>query len=261
MLNKICNSAAEALADIPDGVSIAMWNWGLSGTPHHLIRAIMDRGLKDITLYCTLFVNTPIEDLFPSTTSLLPQIKKLITAGIGGARIVGLEDKDFLGDRVETGQLETEVIPFGIWIERLHAAAMKLGGFYNPVGVGTTVEEGKERKIIDGKEYFLEKAFHPDVGIVKAYKADRLGNLTYYGVSRGASPIVAMASKLVIAEVDELMEPGEIDPEMVVTPGVFVDRIVKIPEGGLGSEKYKKGNYAAILENDFARKIVLARRR
>jgi 3-oxoacid CoA-transferase A subunit len=261
MPNKVFDNAADALADVSDGVSIAMWNWGLSGTPHHLIRAIMDRGIRDITLYCTLFVHTPIEDLFPSTTSLLPQLKKLITAGIGGARIVGLDDKDFLRDRVETGQLETEVLPFGIWIERLHAAAMQLGGFYNPVGVGTTVEAGKERKIIDGKEYFFEKAFQPDVGIVKAYKADRLGNLTYYGVSRGASPIVAMASKLVIAEADELLEPGEIDPEMVVTPGVFVDRVVKIPEGGPGSEQYKIDNYAAILENEFARKIVLARKR
>lgn len=261
MPNKVFSSAAEALSDIPDGVSIAMWDWGLSGTPHHMIRAIMDKGIKDITLYCTLFMHTPIEELFPSPTSLLPQLKKLITAGIGGARIVGLDDKDFLGDRVKTGQLETEVLPFGIWIERLHAGAMQLGGFYNPVGVGTTVEEGKEKKIIDGKEYFFEKAFRPDVGIVKANKADKHGNLTYYGVSRGASPIVAMASKLVIAEVDELVEPGEIDAEMVITPGVFVDRIVKIPEAGLGSEQYKRDNYAAIIENEFARKIVLARKR
>lgn len=261
MANKVFNSSAEALADIPDGVSIGMWNWGLSGTPHHMIRALIDKGIKDIILYCTLVVHTPIEDLFPSPSSLIPQVKKLITAGIGGARIVGLDDKGFLGDRVKTGQLETEVLPFGIWIERLHAGAMRLGGFYNPVGAGTTIEKGKEKKIIDGEEYFFEKAFRPEVGIVKAYKADRLGNLTYYGVSRGASPIVAMASKLVIAEVDELVEPGEIDAEMVVTPGVFVDRIVKIPESGLGSERFKRDNYAAILENEFARKIVLARKR
>lgn len=129
--------------------------------------------------------------------ALLPQLKKLITPGIGGARIIGTDDKGFLGDRVKTGQLEIEVIPHGIWIERLHAAAMGLGEFYNPVGVGTS-----------------------------------------------------------IAEVDELVEVGEIDPEMIVTAGVYIDRIVKIPEGDVGSAKQKRDLIAMFLENEMIRRLV-----
>lgn len=257
MVNKIYNSADEAVADIPDGVSIAMHSWGLCGTPSHLIAAIMRKGVKDITLLCTNFLPMPgIESVLPSPPSLLPQLKKLITPGIGGARIIGTDDKGFLGDRVKTGQLEIEVVPHGIWIERLHAAAMGLGGFYNPVGVGTSIAEGKEKRVIDGVEYLLEKPFRPDVGVIKAHRADKLGNLTYYAASRGSNPIIAMASKLNIAEVDELVEVGEIDPEMIVTAGVYIDRIVKIPEGDVGSAKQKRDLIAMFLENEMIRRLV-----
>ncbi|MFO7964865.1 MAG: 3-oxoacid CoA-transferase subunit A [Desulfobacterales bacterium] len=259
MGDKVYASGREAVADISDGVSIAMHSWSFSGTPNHLIKAVVDKNIQEITLLCTNFLPMPgIEELVFSPASLLPQLKKLITPGIGGARAAGTDDKGFLGDRVKTGHLEIEVIPHGIWIERLHAAAMGLGGFYNPVGVGTSVAKGKEKRIIDGKEYFLEKPFQPDVGFIKAHKADRIGNLTYYGSSRGSNPIIAMASKLTIAEVDELVEVGEIDPESVVTPGVFVDRIVKIPEGDVGSAKQKKDLIRLLLENPSIRKAVLA---
>ena len=258
MTDKVYTSSKEAVADIPDDVSIALHSWSFAGTPNHLIKAIVDKKIQKITLLCTNFLPMPgIEEIIFSPASLLPQLKKLITPGIGGARFADTDDKGFLGDRVQTGKLEIEIVPHGIWIERLHAAAMGLGGFYNPVGIGTSVAEGKETKIIDGKEYFLEKPFQPDIGLIKAHKGDRMGNLTYYGSSRGSNPIIAMASKLTIAEVDELVDVGEIDPEAVVTPGVFIDRIVKIPEGDVGSAKQKKDLIHTLLEEESIRKVIL----
>ena len=260
MENKIYATVDEAIADIPDGVSIALHDWLFCGIPSHLIAAIVRKGLKDITLLCTNFMPLPIfENDLPGPASLLPQLKRLITPGVATARH-GVSP-DFLNDltnRVKSGQIEIEVIPHGIFIERLHAAAMGLGGFYEPVGLGTIVEEGKEKKVIDGKEYFLEKPFKPDVGLIKAYKADKLGNLIYRGSSRGTNPNIAMASKLTIVEVDELVEVGEIDPEMVVTPGLFVDRVVKIPEGAVGSAKRKSEMISNFLSNELLRKLMLA---
>ena len=258
METKIYATADEAVADIPDGVSIALHSWGFAGTPNHLIAAIVRKGIKDITLICTNFGITPFESQLPGPGSLLTQLKKLITPGIISPRQFGPLVRESLGDMVATGKLESEVIPHGIWIERLHAAAMGLGGFYNPVGVGTTVEEGKEKKSIDGKEYFLEKPLQPDVGLIKAHKADKLGNLTYYEVSRGSNPIVAMASKLTIVEVDEIVEVGALDPEAIVTPMIYVDRIVKIPEGDIGSAKQKKELLRSLVENEFVRQMMLA---
>lgn len=258
MVNKVWPSAAEAVADIPDGAFIAMHCQVFEGTPSHLIRALIDSGVKDLTLMCTNFIPLPVvEAVFPTPASLLPQLKKVITAGVVGARTVGEERGGWLGDAVSSGRLETEVLPHGVYYGRLHAGAMGYGGYYEPVGVGTTIAAGKEIRIIDGKEYYLEKPLRPDFGIIKAHKADRLGNLTYYGGSRAANPNIAIASKLNIIEVDELVEVGEIDPEMVVTPGIYVDRIVVIPEGDVGSAKQKRELIRTLLENEVARQLLL----
>ncbi|MBN1691685.1 MAG: CoA transferase subunit A [Dehalococcoidia bacterium] len=255
---KIFASADEALADVPDGVIMATHTWGFCGTPSNLFAAIMRSNIKDITLLCpNFFPHGALEKFLPGPASLLPKLKKLITPGIGGARAVGLADKGFCDDYVKSGQLETEVIPHGIWIERLHAAAMGLGGFYNPVGVGTDVEIGKEKRVIDGREYFLEKPIRPDVGLIKARKADRFGNLVYYGSSRGAHPIIAMASKLTIVEVDEVVEEGELDPEAIITPGVYVDRIVKLQEGDVGSDKHRRELMQFVMGDVILRRILL----
>lgn len=255
---KVYANADQALADIPDGVTMAAHTWGFGGTPAHLFAAIMRSNIKDITLLCPNFIPFgPLEKVLPGPTSLLPKLKKVITPGIGGARSMGTDDKGFLDDYVRSGRLETEVIPHGIWIERLHAAAMGLGGFYNPVGIGTSVEIGKEKRIIDGKEYFLEKPIRPDVGIIKAHKADTFGNLVYYKASRGSHPIIAMASRLTIVEVDELVEEGEIDPEAVVTPGIYVDRIVRIEPGDVGSAKQKRDVMQFILSDAMLKKVLL----
>ncbi len=256
---KVYSSAEEALAGIPDGVSMAAHQWGLTGTPSHLFAAIMRSDIKDITLLCTNFLPTGnLEKILPGAVSLVPKLKKLITPGIGGARAFGIADKGFLDDVVQSGKLVTEVIPHGIWIERLHAAAMGLGGFYNPVGVGTSVESGKEIRTIDGKKYMFEKPIQPDVGLIKAYKADTFGNLIYYKASRGSNPIIAMASTLTIVEVDEIVDEGELDPEMIVTPGVYVDRIVKIKEGDVGSDKHKRDLIKFIMSDEVLRKIMVS---
>ena len=135
-------------------------------------------------------------------------------------------------EAMKQGELEWEPVPQGILAERIRAGGAGLGGFYSPVGVGTIIEEGKEKKVINGREYLLEMPIRGDFALVRAYKADKIGNLIYRGAARSFNPLIAMAADVVIAEVEEIVETGEIDPEHVVTPGVYVDRIVKIPEGG-----------------------------
>jgi len=255
-MDKIWSSAAEAVADIRDGAVIAAQAFGIIGTPHHLFRALAESGKKELTLICTTFIPIPVESELPGPVSLLPQLKKVITSGVG-SRALGGTAVDFLQDQVEGGKLEIELTMLGTLLMRLYAGAFGLGGFYDPVGVGTAIEEGKEKRNIDGMEYVLEKPLQPDVGLIKARRADRMGNLIYYEAARGANPIIAMAAKLTIVEVDEIVEVGEIDPEMVVTPGVYVDRVVKKPEGSVGSAKHMEDLVRAALESEVLRRVVL----
>ena len=139
---------------------------------------------------------------------------------------------------------------------RLYAGAARFGGFYNPVGVGTIIEKGKEKRVIDGREYIFEKPIIPDYAFIRGRKADKLGNLTYKGVFRGDHPVMAMAAKFTIAEVDEIVEIGEIDAEHIITPGIFVDRIVEIPEGGLGTDRKLKEVVYELYEIEPARKLM-----
>jgi 3-oxoacid CoA-transferase A subunit len=137
-------------------------------------------------------------------------------------------------------KIELEVTSHGVLIERIRAGGSGIGGFYSPAGVGTVLEKGKEKKTIDGKEYLLEKPLRADYSLVRAYKADKRGNLVYRGSGRGANPVMAMSGDVTIAEVDEIVEVGELDPESIVTPSIFVDRIVSVPDGALGSFKQRK---------------------
>lgn len=237
-MNKVYESFDAAVADIPGGVTIAVYFWVYPGCPQNLIRAIKHRGVKDLTVVAQNFMPLPfLQEDFSSPVDLLPQMKRLITPYASSVSWGGLT---MVRDAVRRGDLEIVPQSHGLLIERLRAAAGGLGGFYSPVGIGTILEEGKEKKTIDGKEYLFEKPLKPDFGLVRACKADTLGNLVYRGVQRGSNPIIAMASSVTIAEVDEIVSPGEIDPEQVVTPGVFVDRIVKVAEGGFGSYRRMK---------------------
>jgi 3-oxoacid CoA-transferase A subunit len=235
---KLC-TAAEAVADIRDGAHIAAHFWGISGTPGYLFRALVDRGVKDLTVYINNFLPVPAplrEFGFSDPTILLPQMKKVVTAFLG-TRVFFNMGGDFLVDRVKNRELEIEMTTHGVLVDRLHAGAMGLGGFYSPIGINTIIDGGKEKRTINGREYVFEEPICPDVGLIKAYKADTLGNLVYRGTGRGANPVIAMASKLTIAEVFEIVEPGELNPEAIVTPGVYVDRIVRIPDEDVTSLK------------------------
>jgi 3-oxoadipate CoA-transferase alpha subunit len=239
-VSKIC-TADEAMAGVHDGDVIATHYWGLSGSPGYLFRALIERGARDLTLCIPNFFPLPegfVDMGFTDPTILLPQLKKIISPFIGAPRGILSSLSDALFSTVaQEGRLEVDTSTHGVLIERLHAGAMGLGGFYSPVGVDTTVVEGKEKRNIDGVEYVFEKALCPDVGLIKADRADKSGNLVYRGSARGANPIIAMASKYTIVEVFDVVESGGLDPEVIVTPGIFVDCVVKIPDEDVYSRK------------------------
>jgi len=234
MINKIVGSFDEAVADIPDGAVIGMDSWAIAATPQNLIAALKRKGVRDITVVTHCFIPMIFgEDKAVMPAVLLPQMKKLITPVVGIRHLGGVA---FVQEYIDKG-LEVDQTTIGTLSYRLFAGAARFGGFYNPVGVGTIVEEGKEKRVIDGEEYILEKPVRLDYAFVSAHKADRLGNLVYKGVFRGDGPVMAMGAKVTIAEVDEIVEVGEIDAECVITAGIFVDRVVEIPEDGLATKK------------------------
>jgi 3-oxoacid CoA-transferase A subunit len=254
--SKIC-TAAEALAGVRDGALVAANFWG-PGTPTYLWQALFERGVQDLIVCINNYNPTPDvvrETGGPDPTLLLPQTRKIISAYCA-TRYSDVVDIDMLNMRVMEGTLEFENTTHGNLITRLHAGAMGLGGIYSPVGVGTRIEEGKEKRVINGVEYIFEEPIVPDLGLVSAAKADKLGNLVYHGTARAANPVIAMASKYTVAEVFEIVEPGEIDPDVVVTPGVFIDRIVLIPEDAPSSKERRLGWLRARREHQLKRAVV-----
>jgi 3-oxoacid CoA-transferase len=254
MPNKVYDSFDAAVADIPDGACIAVDSWGLAGTSQNLIAAVKRKGVKDLTLVTHNFVPLLVvsEEEATMPTTLLPQMKTLITPVVG---VRQLGAGAFVKEYVDRG-LVVELSSHGTLASRLYAGAAGLGGFYNPAGVGTVLQEDKEIRTIDGREYIFEEPIKPDYAFIRGYKADRLGNLIYRGTYRTDQPIMAMAARTTIAEVDEIVEVGDIDPECVVTPGVFVDRIVRIPEDGLGTPKKAKELISRLGDIDIARKML-----
>lgn len=238
-MNKIMTSFEQAVADIPDGASVALNNWGLAGGPQNLILALRERTVKDLTVITQNFMYTPFpEEVVVMPFMLLPQMKKLV-AGFFAAASRYAETATLPTEFIEKEkELEKEVIGHGNFTARLRAAAGGMGPFYSPVGIGTIVEEGREKRVFDGKEYILLSPLQPDFALVRADKADRYGNLTYNGTCRCLNPVLAMAAKTTIVEVDELVEPGELSPEEIVTPAAFIDRIVVNAKGARGSYQY-----------------------
>ena len=238
MKDKVLGSFDEAVADIPDGATIMVFSWGPAGTPQNLMRALHEKGVKDLTIISHNFVPAWFEvDEFFSPYYLIKQTKKLITAWPRplGVPIMPVETEQL----VNKGELELELTSHGTLAERIRAGGAGLGGFYTPVGVGTILAKGKERKTIDGREYIFEKPLRADFGLVRAHKADTRGNLVYRGSGRACNPLIATASDVTIAEVDEIVEVGKLDPECIVTPSIFVNRILKVPDGALGSYKQR----------------------
>jgi 3-oxoacid CoA-transferase subunit A len=221
-MNKVVTSAADAVADIPDGARIMVGGFGVCGVPEDLIRALHQRGSRQLTIISN---NAGVGGAGVGLLLAAKQIAHIIGTYIG--------DNEEFERQMRSGELQAELIPQGTFAERMRAAGAGLGGFLTPTGVGTVVGEGKEQRTIDGREFLLEMPLHADFALVKAYRGDPLGNLVYRKTARNFNPVMAMAAAITIAEVEELVEPGEIDPEAVVTPGIFVNRVVK----GTGYEK------------------------
>jgi len=239
MKNKIYRSFSEAIYDISDGGSVMMMSFiGPGGCPQNLIMALKNLGVKNLDVYaCSNFgISGALKDkpgyreyVQPDILVQNGQVRK---AHVTWARAVTGEYSAF-EHAVRSGEIEVEMIPLGVYAHRLRAGGSGVGAFYSPIGVGTVYERGKEKRIINGREYLLEYPIRANFGFIRAFKADTLGNLIYRGTSRCFNSLIAKASDVTIAEVDEIVEPGELDPEQIVTPGIYVDRIVEIPEGGL----------------------------
>ena len=221
-MNKVLATADEAVAVVPDGATIMMGGFGLCGIPEHLIAALHRRGTKNLTIVSN---NAGIDEYGVGPLLRARQIRKMIATYVG-------ENKEFERQFL-TGELEVELVPQGTFAERIRAGGAGIGGFFTPTGFGTLVAEGKETREIDGKPFVLERPLTADFAFVKAWTGDRAGNLVYRKTARNFNPVMATAAKVTIAEVEHLVEPGEIDPDHVVTPGIFVRHILQ-------GERYEK---------------------
>jgi 3-oxoacid CoA-transferase subunit A len=234
-VNKVYRDADEAVADIPDGATVMLHSIvGPGGIAQNLILALRNHGAKNLTIITGTFsLGWIMGRLLPDviTPNILvenKQVKKVTLWWASTERVMGV--KCALDKAVARGEVELEIAPMGTLVERIRAGGAGIGGFYSPVGIGTPYEVGKEKRVINGKEYILELPLRADFAFVRAHKADRFGNLVYRGTSRLTNPIIATAGDVVIAEVDEIVEPGELDPECIITPGILIDRIVKLPQ-------------------------------
>ena len=221
-MNKVLASAEEAVSRIPDGATILMGGFGLCGIPENLIRALHARGSKDLTIISN---NAGVDDFGIGVLLKSRQVRKMISTYVG-------ENKEFERQFL-TGEIEVELVPQGTFSERIRAAGAGIGGFFTPTAYGTIVAEGKETRVIDGKPYVLERPLGADFAFVYAWKGDRAGNLVYRRTARNFNPVMATAARVTIAEVEELVEPGGINPDHVITPGIFVKHVVK-------GEKFEK---------------------
>ncbi len=217
-MNKVLESAADAVAMIPDGATIMMGGFGLCGIPENLIAALRDRGTRNLTVISN---NAGVDDFGIGVLLKTHQVRKMISTYVG-------ENKEFERQTM-SGELELELVPQGTFAERIRAGGAGIGGFFTPTGYGTVVADGKETRVIDGRPYVLEMPLKADFAFVKAYHGDTLGNLTYRKTARNFNPMMATAAKVTIAEVERLVQPGELDPNTIVTPGIFVRHILQGP--------------------------------
>jgi 3-oxoacid CoA-transferase subunit A len=218
MIDKVVSSADAAVADIPEGATLVVGGFGLCGIPENLIAALVRRGVGGLTVFSN---NCGVDDWGLGLLLASRQIRKMVSSYVGEN---GEFERQFL-----SGELEVELAPQGTLAERMRAGGAGIPAFYTPAGVGTLVAEGKETREIDGREYLLERGIVADYSLVAAWKGDRLGNLVYRKAARNFNPMAATAGRVSIAEVEELVEVGELDPENVHTPGVFVHRVVVAP--------------------------------
>src|SRR6056300_1656384 len=221
-MNKVFQNADEAVHDIKNNQTIMLGGFGLCGIPEKSIEALVKKGVTGLTCISN---NAGVDDFGIGLMLQQKQVKKMISSYVG-------ENKEF-ERQLLSGELEVDLIPQGTLAERCRAAGAGIPAFYTPAGVGTEVAEGKEVRVFDGKPHILEHAFDAPFAFVKAWKGDKAGNLIFKGTARNFNPMMAMAGKITVAEVEELVEVGELDPNSIHIPGIFVQRIFQ----GIGYEK------------------------
>lgn len=215
-MNKVLPDAEEAVALVPDGATIMMGGFGLSGIPENLVTALQRRATKNLTIISN---NAGTDDFGIGLLLRARQVRKMIATYVG-------ENKEFERQFLQR-EIEVELVPQGTFSERMRAAGAGIPAFYTPTGYGTLIAEGKETKVFDGRHYVLERALPADFAFVRAWKGDSLGNLMYRRTARNFNPVMATAARFTIAEVEHLVEPGDINPDHVHTPGIYVKRILE----------------------------------
>ncbi len=231
MINKIVESAQAAVADVPDGATILIGGFGGAGMPHELIDALIDQGARDLVVVSNNAGNgeTGLAALLKAG-----RVRKIVCSFPRQA------DSQVFDDLYRRGAIETELVPQGNLAERIRAAGAGIGAFFSPTGFGTTLAAGKETRVINGRNYVLEYPIDADFALIRAERADRWGNLVYRKAARNFGPIMASAARCAVAQVSATVELGELDPEAVVTPGIFVKRVVCIPPAGLAAGSRKE---------------------
>lgn len=214
MINKVVKNAEEAIRDIPDNAVLMLGGFGLCGIPENCISAILKKGTKGLTFISN---NAGVDDFGIGRLLKTRQVKKMISSYVG-------ENAEF-ERQLLSGELEVELVPQGTLAERIRAGGAGIPAFFTPAGYGTEVAAGKEVREFHGKKYLMEHWLRADFSIVKAWKGDTSGNLIFKGTARNFNPMMAAAGKITIAEVEELVQPGELDPNNIHTPGIFVQRI------------------------------------
>jgi 3-oxoacid CoA-transferase subunit A len=225
-MNKVLPSADAAVALVPDGATIMMGGFGLCGIPENLIRALHARGTKGLTIVSN---NAGVDEFGVGMLLRTHQVRKMISTYVG-------ENKEFERQYL-SGEMEVELVPQGTFSERIRAGGAGIGGFFTPTAYGTIVADGKETRVIDGKPYVFERPLKADFAFVKAWKGDHVGNLVYRRTARNFNPVMATAARVTIAEVEDLVEPGQIDPDHVATPGIFVQHVIR---GALYEKRIEK---------------------
>ena len=231
MIDKILSSCEAALTDVPDGATVMIGGFGTAGQPNDLIEAPLAQGARELTI-----VNNNAGNGDTGLAALLAakRVRKIICSFPRQA------DSHHFDALYRSGQIELELVPQGNLAERIRAAGAGIGGFFTPTGYGTDLAKGKETRLIDGRGYVLEAPIHADFALIKAEHGDRWGNLVYRMTARNFGPVMAMAAKVTVATVHEVVELGSLDPEAVVTPGLFVQRVVKVPRQATSAGGFKQ---------------------
>ena len=220
MINKIVPSAAAAVADIHDGATVMIGGFGTAGMPSELIDALIDRGARELTIVNN---NAGNGDIGLAALLKARRVRKIVCS------FPRQTDSHVFDALYRAGEIELELVPQGNLAERIRAAGAGIGAFFTPTGFGTLLAEGKETRLIDGRNYVLEYPIHADFALIKALRGDRWGNLVYRKTARNFGPIMAAAAKCAIAQVREIVNLGDLDPEAVVTPGIYIQRVIEIP--------------------------------